>query len=245
MKKKLFGSFGDSVKGNAVIAVLVLCVIGAAGLSIHTVNDINNKLNNQKIENPQPDISSSQEQTKDVQKEADNVPLKPAQTPKPKEEPKKPDTAKETETKAENVPKEEPKETGFMMPVAGKICAAFSADELIYNKTLGDWRTHNGIDIRANKDVAVKAGMSGIVKDIYIDGMLGNVVEVESNDVIVRYCGLGDNILVKKGNQISQGESIGVVGDIPLETSDESHLHIEFIKNGQYQNPNNYLSSAN
>ena len=243
MKKKLFGSLGDSVKGNAVIVVLVLCVIGAAGLSIHTVNDINNKLNNQKIENPQPDISSSKEQTQDVQNQANNVPLKPSPSPseKTKDEQKKTDSSKETAENTETAPKE----TGFMMPVSGKICAAFSADELVYNKTMGDWRTHNGIDIKANKDVAVKAGMSGMVKDIYNDGMLGNVVEVESDNVVVRYCGLGDNILVKKGNRVSLGDSIGVVGEIPLEVGDESHLHVEFIKDGQYQNPNNYLSPTN
>ncbi len=243
MKKKLFGSLGDSVKGNAVIVVLVLCVIGAAGLSIHTVNDINNKLNNQKIENPQPDISSSKEQTQDVQNQAENVPLKPTPSPseKPKDNQKKSDSSNINSENAETAPTE----TGFMMPVSGKIYAAFSADELIYNKTMGDWRTHNGIDIRANKDVAVKAGMSGMVKDIYNDGMLGNVVEIESENVVVRYCGLGDKILVKKGNRVSQGDSIGVVGEIPLEISDESHLHVEFIKDGQYQNPNNYLSQTN
>ena len=28
----------------------------------------------------------------------------------------------------------------------GRVLNAFSGDELVYNKTLGDWRTHNGID---------------------------------------------------------------------------------------------------
>ena len=31
-------------------------------------------------------------------------------------------------------------------PVSGRILNAYSGDELVYNKTLGDWRTHNGID---------------------------------------------------------------------------------------------------
>ena len=28
----------------------------------------------------------------------------------------------------------------------GRVLNAFSGDELVYNKTLGDWRTHNGVD---------------------------------------------------------------------------------------------------
>ena len=31
-------------------------------------------------------------------------------------------------------------------PIFGRVLNAYSGDELVYNKTLGDWRTHNGID---------------------------------------------------------------------------------------------------
>lgn len=34
-------------------------------------------------------------------------------------------------------------------PLVGEEVAAFSVDELTYNETLGDWRTHDGIDIAA------------------------------------------------------------------------------------------------
>jgi len=34
-------------------------------------------------------------------------------------------------------------------PVDGEIIEKFSEDELVYSRTLGDWRVHNGIDIKA------------------------------------------------------------------------------------------------
>ena len=37
-------------------------------------------------------------------------------------------------------------------PVSGRVLNGYSGDELVYNKTLGDWRTHNGIDYACAKD---------------------------------------------------------------------------------------------
>ncbi len=31
-------------------------------------------------------------------------------------------------------------------PFSGRVLNAYSGDELVYSKTLGDWRTHNGVD---------------------------------------------------------------------------------------------------
>ena len=247
MKKTLFGSLGEMIKGNVVVIILSICVIAAGALSFYTVNDINNKLSQQNIENPNsvPDVIED-EQAQNVQNEAENVPLKDKVADSKQTEP----SNKTAAAKADNVPVEEAatestaEETApakFVLPVNGKIFTAFSGDELVYNKTMDDWRTHNGIDIRANKDTAVKAASSGTVTNVYADGMLGNVVEIDSGDYTVRYCGLGDNLLCEKGKTVKQGDTIGVVGEIPLETSEDSHLHLEIIKNGTAVNPDEYL----
>ena len=249
MKKTLFGSLGEMIKGNIVVIILGICVIAAGALSFYTVNDINNKLQNQNIENPNPapDITE-EEQAQDVQNNAENVPLKdkPAQSAAQQKD----NSDKAAAAKAEDVPLEETAaenttdETAtakFVLPVNGKIFAAFSGDELVYNKTMNDWRTHNGIDIRANKDTAVKAASNGTVTNVYADGMLGNVVEVDSGDYTVRYCGLGDNLLCEKGRTVKQGDTIGVVGEIPLEIGEDSHLHLEIIKNGVCVNPDGFI----
>ena len=42
-------------------------------------------------------------------------------------------------------------------PISGRVLNGYSGDELVYNKTLGDWRTHNGIDYACAKDAAVQS----------------------------------------------------------------------------------------
>ena len=38
----------------------------------------------------------------------------------------------------------------IVSPLSGETVAAFSMDELAYSETLADWRTHDGIDIKAD-----------------------------------------------------------------------------------------------
>lgn len=43
-------------------------------------------------------------------------------------------------------------------PLRGEVLTAFSMEELVYNQTLGDWRTHDGVDIAARLPAAASAG---------------------------------------------------------------------------------------
>ena len=244
MKKTLFGSLGEMIKGNAVMIILGLCVVAAGALSFYTVNDINEKLEQQHIENPNSYTDSkSEEIAQDVHNEAQNVPLKDKSgSSQSKDKTESKDAAASAgDVAVDEAAGEQPAKAEFVLPVNGTIFAAFSGDELVYNKTMDDWRTHNGIDIRANRDNAVKAATDGTVTAVYADGMLGNVIEIDNGKYTVRYCGLGDNLLCKKGDVVKQGDSIGVVGEVPLESSEESHIHLEILKDGVWQNPNNYL----
>ncbi|MBQ7284294.1 MAG: M23 family metallopeptidase [Oscillospiraceae bacterium] len=252
MKKNLFGVLGGYIKGNAVIIILALATVAAGALSFYTIKDINDKLDSQSFENPnkvvqQPESETESEDARDVNNGANNVPLKPSATAKPRATAApKADSEAETAdaaTEAEGVekPKESEPADKFILPLDGKIVAAFSGDELVYNTTMGDWRTHNGIDIKATKDTAVKACADGTVSKIYNDGMLGWVVEVKTDDWTTRYCGLNEKVFVKEGKAVKQGDSIGTVGEIPLETTEDSHLHLEVVKNGQCQDPDEYL----
>ena len=45
----------------------------------------------------------------------------------------------------------------IVAPVLGETVAAFSVNELRYNETLGDWRTHDGVDIAAAEGEGVVA----------------------------------------------------------------------------------------
>ena len=49
----------------------------------------------------------------------------------------------------------------IVSPLSGETVAAFSMDELAYSETLADWRTHDGIDIKADAGTQVLAASSG------------------------------------------------------------------------------------
>lgn len=237
MKKTLFGSLGDMIKGNAVAIVLALCVVAAGAVSWYTVKDINDRLENQQIPDPVADstLQQAESHVQDVQTEAENVPLKDeiaAETEPHTGTPQAADTVPQTETQTK---------ARFVLPVNGQIFAAYSGDELVYNPTMNDWRSHNGIDVYAPQDALVTAGCDGTVADVYSDGMLGWVVEMQRGSFGVRYCGLADNVQVKKGDRVVQGQKIGTVGQIPLESGEKSHIHLEFFTDSGYADPNDFI----
>lgn len=69
-------------------------------------------------------------------------------------------------------------EVSSAWPVPGPMLAPFSGDELVYNETLGDWRTHNGVDLAAEAGEPVKAAALGRVSAVYQDAVWGWTVEV-------------------------------------------------------------------
>ena len=54
--------------------------------------------------------------------------------------------------------------SGYTRPVSGQVLAVWSGDDLVYNETLGDWRTHNGVDYACKAGEDVLAPVSGTVR---------------------------------------------------------------------------------
>ncbi|MDD6059503.1 MAG: M23 family metallopeptidase [Ruminococcus sp.] len=115
----------------------------------------------------------------------------------------------------------------------------FSGGELVKNETTGSWQTHNGTDIKAESGAEVYAISSGEVTDITTDNLWGVTVTVNHhNGYISKYCGLGSDLSVQKGDTVASGSVIGVVGtSADIESALEPHLHIELTHNGSYIDP--------
>ena len=113
--------------------------------------------------NNEAETQDSLAQTVDQQEEQD-----PVAVDAPEEEPAKPVISDEPvvveSLQPEAQPQEEPEEASapvedvpvsseptleVVHPVQGETVAVFSVDTLSYDATLGDWRTHDGLDIQA------------------------------------------------------------------------------------------------
>lgn len=128
-------------------------------------------------------------------------------------------------------------------PLAGETAAAFSIDQLTYDATLGDWRTHDGIDIRAAAGDAVVSAAAGTVLSVEEDGRMGTTVTVEHQDgYVTTYASLQPDPPVLAGDSVSAGAVIGRVGNTSLsEAGLGAHLHFSVTQNGESIDPALFL----
>ena len=147
------------------------------------------------------------------------------------------------ETPEEEKANDMAEDNSYIFPCPGEIIYEFSPKIPIYSPTLKDWRTHNGIDIKASLGEEVIAVNHGIVESVFEDLRYGNtVVILHSDNIKSVYSNLKDTISVNNGDKIEKGSVIAHVGDTALfETIADTHLHFELIVNGSYVNPEDYL----
>lgn len=126
----------------------------------------------------------------------------------------------------------------FILPMGTQIIKDYSNGEMVKNETMGDWRVHNGVDFGGAAGNTVAAVADGTVIKVYNDSFWGTVAEVDhGNGMIVRYCGLKDSSCAPQGSEIKQGDKVGTLGHIPIETADGEHLHLEVLIDGEYVDP--------
>ena len=123
------------------------------------------------------------------------------------------------------------KKSGYIWPTTSKtITSKFG------NRSKG---FHTGLDIGVPTGSPIYAMMSGTVILAGWNGGYGYQVKIQhSNGVITTY-GHNSKILVSKGQTVSQGDVIARSGSTGNSTG--PHTHIEFIINGKFVNPLNYL----
>ena len=133
----------------------------------------------------------------------------------------------------------------YALPVKGDILSAFSDGELVRNTTLGDWRTHDGVDIACEKGSEVIAAAEGRVVEVRIDSLWGGVVTIEHPDGRrTFYSGLADPVPVKPEESVNARQVIGTVAGIPCEASEGIHLHFAMKENGKWADPLSLIAKA-
>jgi lipoprotein NlpD len=117
-------------------------------------------------------------------------------------------------------------------PLRGKVLQTFRP---------GD-RTHEGIRISGKGGEMVLAAESG--KVVYSGSGLkgyGNLIIIKHNNKYLSAYGFNRRLLVKEGDQVSRGEPIAEVGQLP---GGGYGLHFEIRKNGKPVNPLRYLPAS-
>ncbi len=109
---------------------------------------------------------------------------------------------------------------------SGEVIKQYSEDA-VFSQTMKDYRAHTGCDFAAKQGENVYAMCDGVVKNISVSELYGVIIEVQSPGFSVYYCGLDNDLQIDKGDNLSTGDTVGKVGQIPSESADDSHVHIE------------------
>jgi murein DD-endopeptidase MepM/ murein hydrolase activator NlpD len=130
-------------------------------------------------------------------------------------------------------------EAALQSPLTGRITSLFG---MRTHPVLGERLHHDGIDISQPTGTPVKPLSSGVVTFAGNNGGYGLMVEVAHADGLTsRYAHLS-SISVRAGEEISQEQLIGAVGQTG--TSTGPHLHLEILRRDTPVDPLTVLSRS-
>jgi len=135
------------------------------------------------------------------------------------------------------------KEITMAKPIEGEILKPYSSGKPVKSKTMGDWRVHNGMDIRAEIGTKVACPADGEVIRAEEDGLTGATISIDhGNDTVSTVYNLENTNGVKQGQKVKKGDIIGTVGNTAkCEMLEEPHIHFEVTKEGIYVNPESLI----
>lgn len=243
MKKRNMERIGRFLAGRGFYIVLFLCVaaIGISGYLLFSNNssDLDSLAAAGSAQVAVPSQPIMPEASVAVPEESESIHT-PTPTPTPTATPSPspqvtPPSNSDTPTAAEaNV--------AFVRPLVGEAIADFSGDDLVYNSTLMDWRTHDGIDLSAAIGDKVMAVSTGTVESIYADDLMGTTVIIAHGDGLQSvYSNLATEPAVKVGDEVMAGDTIGAVGTTAIAESGSVHLHFEMRQDGVPIDPATFL----
>jgi murein DD-endopeptidase MepM/ murein hydrolase activator NlpD len=114
-----------------------------------------------------------------------------------------------------------------------RISSRFSGRR--FHPVQGRWKAHNGTDYAAAHGTPIKTTATGVVERTGYTAGNGNYVKVRHNSTYSTQYLHMSKILVKKGQHVTQGQTIGKVGSTGLATG--PHVCYRFWKNGVQVDP--------
>ena len=232
MKQPFKERIGDLMAGKGFYIVLLLCVaaIGISGYYLYTTFQ-----NVAPVSGP---VSVTVTPPAVTQTAAPVKPTVPAATVTPR-----PTKAQPVASAAPTPAPTQQAADFFTWPVKGEVLSAYSGGALVYSETMGDWRTHDGLDIAAETGINVLAAADGTVVDVVNDALLGTVVTIDHGAGLTSsYAGLTETPSVETGDTVGAGQVIGMVGDTAVgESALASHLHFSMAVDGVAVDPMDYL----
>ena len=124
-------------------------------------------------------------------------------------------------------------------PVPGAISSKFGnrTDPLVKKKAF-----HPGIDFRGNTGDEIRATGDGVVEKAQRNNILGNHIFLSHENGFETIYAHMQKLLVKKGERVTRGQVIGLIGNTGRSTG--SHLHYGIRYNDKTIDPMKYLKIA-
>ncbi|MBQ7915993.1 MAG: M23 family metallopeptidase [Firmicutes bacterium] len=134
----------------------------------------------------------------------------------------------------------------MIWPVSGNVVMEYSADALIYDETLDQYRANDSISIAATTGEEVLCAAAGTVKSIGENDVLGNYVVIShGNGLETTYGQLQDAVDVVVDQVVDKGEIIGYIAEptwycLAL----GSHVQFQVTQDGVAVDPTIYLENS-
>lgn len=118
------------------------------------------------------------------------------------------------------------------------------ADEATQQKSLiyyeNTYMQNTGLLYGSDESFDVISVLDGIIKEVKKDNILGNVIEIEHNNQIRTIYYSLNEVTIKVGDNVTQGQIIGISGKSKLETGKENNLLFEVYQDGNLMNPEKF-----
>lgn len=121
-------------------------------------------------------------------------------------------------------------------PIPGQVSSRFGHRSDPKN---GKNAFHSGIDLRGHTRDKISATADGVVTKAFWNGGYGKFIEIDHGNGYTTKFAHMNKILVKRGDKITRGQTIGTVGNTGRSTG--SHLHYEICLFDKPINPAKYM----